>query len=114
LFSNQILFWRASTFLGRSNAAAAINANQGGETMANFRAAIAAMTEYWAGPFALQRQKRYMKRYMTKDKSVTMQDYSARFDELISYLPKFPGAAVTEGFSNDEIVEIYDFYLPFK
>jgi hypothetical protein len=97
-----------------SNAAAAINPNQGGDTMANFQAAIAAITEYWAGPFALQRQKRYMKRYMTKDKSVTMQDYSARFDELIRYLPKFPGAAVTEGFADDEIVEIYDFYLPFK
>jgi hypothetical protein len=89
-----------------SNVAAAINPNMGGNTVANFEAAIAVMTEYWVGPFALQRQKRYMKRYMTKDKSVTMQDYSARFDEMVSYLPKFPGAAVNEGFAADEVVEI--------
>jgi hypothetical protein len=97
-----------------SNAAAALNPANGGDTDENFAAALAAMTEYWAGPFALQRQKRYMKRYMTKDKTVTMQDYSARFDELLGYLPKFPGAIPNEGFANDEIVEIYDFYLPFK
>jgi hypothetical protein len=95
-------------------AAAAINPANGGDTQANFDAAIAAMTEYWAGPFALQRQKRYMKRYMTKDKSVTMQEYSSRFDEMLGYLSKFPGAAPNEGFSADEIVEIYDFYLPYK
>ena len=86
----------------------------GNETVANFNLCLKDLTSHIFPRRALQMQKRYMRRFMRKPKSMTIRAYVSRVNELNLYLPLFPPFANGQGMANDELLELLEFAVPNK
>jgi hypothetical protein len=77
----------------------------GNATIPNFQLCLRALATHVFPPRALQRQKRYMRRYLRKPKDMTIKQYLARYNELNATLTHFPPFAENQRLPDDEIIQ---------
>ena len=94
-----------AAFITRSAAA-------GGQMLANLSAVINGVTQHIFPERSLQKQKRYMRRFMRKPYEMRMRVYSARVTEINAYLNYFPPFLANQQLPNDEILELLEFAIP--
>jgi hypothetical protein len=82
------------------------------ETDANFTAVLQAVTTHVFPQRALAYQKRYMRRYMRKPRTMTTREFAARITELNGYLSKFPPFGQGQELAQEEINDILEFGVP--
>ena len=71
------------------------------------------MVSVFAGPNALARQKRYMRRFMVKPRSMSTRDFEARLNELIKYCGLMEGGDTFQ-FDPSELLDIVEFSAPYE
>jgi hypothetical protein len=84
----------------------------GGETMVNFQTVLNELTTHVFPQRALQQQKRYMRRWMRKPKTMQIRDFVTRVVELNDYLPKFPPFGADQKLQDDELMDILEYAVP--
>lgn len=95
---------------------------QGTETQAHLVLVLDAVTKHVFPVNSLQKQKRYMRRFMRKPRDMSIKEYNARLEELNTYLSWFcdevaeatPSPQVTQQLSEDELKDILYFSIPNK
>ena len=94
----------------------------GTETQANLKTALDTVTKHIFPRNALQKQKRYMRRFMRKPRWMNVKEYNARLEELVEYLEWFcdsvnattPCPRPDQKLKKDEILDILYFSIPAK
>lgn len=86
----------------------------GTETVAHFKVALQAVTDYVLPKKALQTQKRYLRRICRKPPTMTMKEYIARYREINDYLAMFNEHGEANKLPDDEIKENLEFAIPAK
>ena len=84
----------------------------GAQTLANLQLVLNGVTQHVFPERALQKQKRYMRRFMRKPQSMTIRVYAARVAEINEHLTLFPPFLPNQSLSNDKILEILEFAIP--
>jgi hypothetical protein len=85
---------------------------QGAENNANFEIVMQAVTAHVFPQRALNYQKRYMRRFMRKPKTMSIREFSARVAEMNAYLTEFPPFEADQELSGEEIIDILEFAIP--
>jgi hypothetical protein len=97
--------------LAAFNRAALIN---GDDTEHSFKLNIHALVEHLIPKRALVTQKRYMRRILRKPLNVTVREFMSRLIELNEYLPYFPPYDADQKLSQEELLDICEFAVPFS
>ena len=87
----------------------------GTETNANFIICITELTRHIFPAWALQNQKRYMRRFLRKPGNMTVRAYFSRVNEINSYLTLFPDICPDEpatSLDNNELLDLMEFGIP--
>ena len=90
-------------------------AAHGSQTAANFKAIMATMTVHVFPRYALQDQKRYMRRYLKKPLGMKVRSFTTRLTQLNNYLSSFPPDSpgqLVEKLPNQEVKEILFYAMP--
>ena len=90
-------------------------AAHGSQTAANFKAIMATMTVHVFPRYALQDQKRYMRRYLKKPLSMKVRSFTTRLTQLNNYLSSFPPDSpgqLVEKLPDQEVKEILFYAMP--
>ena len=85
---------------------------RGAESTDNFKLCLRDVTTHVFPQRALNRQKRYMRRYMRKQVGMSTREFAARLAELNAYLADFPPFENDQGLAQDEIIDILEFGVP--
>merc|ERR1711966_427836 len=90
-------------------------AAHGNQTAANFKAIMATMTVHVFPRYALQDQKRYMRRYLKKPLGMKVRSFTTRLTQLNNYLSSFPPDSpgqLVEELPNQEVKELLFYAMP--
>ena len=85
---------------------------RGNQTNDNFVLCLRDVMEHVFPKRAIAVQKRYMRRYMRKPRTVKTREYMARFVEMNEYLREFPGYEEGKELQADDIMDIAEFGVP--
>jgi hypothetical protein len=104
------------------DALATFSTMDGNETVANFDRALRRMTEHIFPARALSTQRRYMRRFLRKPRSLNTREWISRVRELNDYLQDFPAGNPDtvpadydysgQKLSEEELLEILEFGIP--
>ena len=87
----------------------------GGETVVKFGVVMTAVAKHIFPARALQKQNRFMRRFLRKPKDMTIRQYVGRVQEMNSMLLKFPQPSNTQPATElpqDEILDLLEFGMP--
>ena len=95
------------------DALAAFNENAAAEeTLEDFNNSLNGLIQHVFPCRAISIQKRYMRRFMRKPRSMTIRDFMTRITEVNTYLTKFPPFQAEQMLPQDEIMDIAEFAIP--
>ena len=87
-------------------------AENGTETNEHFATVLQELTTHVMPQKALAYQKRYMRRFMRKPRTLKIRLFVARATELNSYLRQFPPFANDQELQQDELMDIFESAIP--
>ena len=88
------------------------NWDRGTETNSKYELLIKYVITHFFPPKAIQRQKRYIQKGLYKPRETKICEFIFRIAEILEYLKKLPSFGISQGLSDDDILNLVSLSFP--